>query len=223
VISRDITEKRKIEEEGLTHQQNLEEKVAQLTEELQDLFVSSMISLVNALEAKDPYTSGHSIRVCDISVKLAEYSLGISSDVKELELASKLHDIVKIGVKETVLNKSEGLTGEEIRHVQEHAVLGEKILMPIRKLKVVAEMVRHHHERFDGKGYPDGLERENIPACSRILSIADSYDAMISTRPYRAARGPESAAKEISKNLGTQFDPNFGGIFLELFNSGTLG
>lgn len=223
VVSRDITDRRKLEEERTTYLQNLEEKVAELTGELQDLFISSMTSLVNALEAKDPYTKGHSLRVCDMVVKMTEHRYGVSLEAREVELAGKLHDIGKVGVREMILNKPGPLTDEELNHMKKHPVIGERILMPLEKLKSIAKVVRHHHERFDGKGYPDGLKGEEIPVGSRILAIADSYDAMTSARPYRPPMIPESAAEEIKKNLGTQFDPQFGEIFLGLFYSGTIG
>ncbi len=223
IVSRDITDRRKLEEERTTYLQNLEEKVAELTGKLQDLFISSMTSLVNALEAKDPYTKGHSLRACNMSVEIAEHIYGIAKESKEIELAGKLHDIGKVGVRETILNKPGRLSDEEFSHIKEHPVIGERILMPIDKLRPIGTIIRHHHERLDGKGYPDGLAGEEIPACSRILAIVDSYDAMTSARPYRSPMTPENAAEEIRKNLGTQFDPEFGKTFLELFYSGTTG
>jgi PAS domain S-box-containing protein len=222
-ISRDITDRRKLEEERTAYLQNLEEKVTELTGKLQDLFVSSMTSLVNTLEAKDPYTNGHSLRVCDMAVKMAEHKYGVSPKVREVELSSKLHDIGKIGIRETILNKPGKLTDEEFNHIKEHTIIGEKILLPIEKLKPVAKAGKHHHERFDGTGYPDGLKGEEIPETSRIIAIADTYDAMTSARPYRPAMKPEKAAEEIKKNIGTQLDPQWGEIFLALFYSGSIG
>lgn len=223
IITRDITDKRKLEEERTEYLQNLEERVAELTGKIQDLFISSMDSLVNALEAKDPYTKGHSLRVCDMAVKMAEYKYGISQKVKEVELSSRLHDIGKVGVRETVLNKPGKLDDDEFNHIKEHTIFGETILMPIEKLKFVAKAVRHHHERFNGTGYPDGLKGEEIPDTSRIITIVDSYDAMISARPYRLALQKEEAVEEIRKNLGIQFDPQWAQIFLDLFHSGSIG
>lgn len=223
VISRDITDRRKLEEERTNYLQNLEEKVAELTGKLQDVFISSMTSLINTLEAKDPYTKGHSLRVSDMAVKITEHILGVSPGAREVELAGNLHDIGKVGVREMILNKPGSLTDEEFECIKEHPIIGERILMPIEKIKSVAKVVRHHHERFDGKGYPDGLKGEEIPEGSRILAIVDSYDAMTSARPYRPPMKSEKAAEEIKKNLGTQFDPQWGEIFLELFYSGSIG
>lgn len=223
VVGRDITDRRRLEGERATHLQDLEEKVAELSGRLQDLFISSMTSLVNALEAKDSYTKDHSLRVCDMSAKIAEHIYGISKESREIELAGKLHDIGKVGVRETILNKPERLTDEEFNHIKEHPVIGERILMPIDKLRPITKVIRHHHERFDGKGYPDGLTGEEIPVGSRILAITDTYDAMTSARPYRPPMAAEDATEEIKKHLGTQFDPRFGEIFLELAYSGTIG
>lgn len=223
VITRDITDRRKLEEERTSCLLSLEEKVAELEEKMQRLLVSSMASLVNALEAKDPYTQSHSVRVGKMAVKIAEHVWGVCPEARNVELAGELHDIGKVGIREVVLNKPGRLTDEEYSHIKEHPVIGEKILSPVNNMKSVARLVRHHHERFDGYGYPDGLKGEEIPEGSRILAVADSYDAMITERPYRPALAPERAAGEIKKNLGTQFDPQWGEIFLELFYSGSIG
>lgn len=223
VISRDVIERRKLDEERATYLRNLEERLAELTKQLEDLFVSSMSSLVNVLEAKDPYTEGHSLRVCETAVKMAEHRWGVSQEARDVELAAKLHDIGKIAIREAVLNKPARLTDEEFAHIKTHPVIGERILSPFGKLKAVTLYIRHHHERFDGSGYPDGLSGEQIPVGARILAIADSYDAMVSTRPYRAAMEPAKAVKEIESGAGTQFDPEWCEVFLELFRSGSLG
>ncbi len=166
--------------------------------------------------------AGHSIRVSDLAGKIAKYRYGVSPEVKEVQIAGRLHDIGKVGTQERILHKPEKLTEEELNHIKEHPLIAEKILAPFEKLKSVAKVIRHHHERFDGKGYPDGLAGEDIPALSRILAIVDSYDAMTSARPYHAAMSPEDAIGEIKKNLGIQFDPEFGGIFIELFVTGII-
>lgn len=223
VISKDITDRRKLEEERAARLQNLEERAVELEEKFQGLLVSSMTVLVNALEAKDPYTKGLSMRVSDMAARVAEHVYSVSPEVEEIKLAGKLHDIGKIGVRESVLNKADKLTEDEFNHIKEHPVIGERILMPVAKLKSVAKIARHHHERYDGKGYPDGLRGEEVPVGSRILAIADSFDAMTSARPYRSALAGEIATEEIKKNLGTQFDPEWGETFLELYYSGSIG
>jgi HD-GYP domain-containing protein (c-di-GMP phosphodiesterase class II) len=222
VISQDITDRRKLEEEKASHLYDMEERVAELSEKLDQLFISSTFSLITILEAKDPYTKGHSLRVCDISTKIADYKWGPSTETKQVELAAKFHDIGKVGIREEVLHKSGRLTVEEFDHIKEHPIIAEKILAPIGRLKPVIKIIRHHHEWFDGSGYPDGLKGAAIPEGSRILALADTYDAMTSTRPYRAAMPAEKAAEEIKRNLGTQFCPQFGNLFLELFDSGTI-
>ncbi len=223
VVSRDVTERRKLDEERATYLRNLEEKLAELTRQLEGLFVSSMTSLVTVLEAKDAYTKGHSLRVCETATKMAEHRWGVSQESKDVELAARLHDIGKVGIREAVLNKPDRLDDEEFDHVKTHPVIGERILSPFERLRPVAQQVRHHHERFDGLGYPDGLSGERIPAGARILAVADSYDAMTSARPYRAAMEPMKAVKEIELGAGTQFDPQWCEVFLELFHSGTVG
>lgn len=223
IMSRDVTERRKLEEKHVVHVQELKEQVERLTAQSQDLFISSMTSLVNALEAKDPYTAGHSIRVSDLAGKIVEHRYGVSPEVKEVQLAGKFHDIGKVGIHERILHKPEKLTEEEFDHIKEHPVISEKILAPFEKLKSISNVIRHHHERFDGKGYPDGLAGEDIPELSRILAIVDSYDAMTSARPYRAAMKADNVIQEIKKSLGTQFDPALGEIFIELFDTGSIG
>jgi putative nucleotidyltransferase with HDIG domain len=189
---------------------------------IHDLLVSSMAGLVNALEAKDPYTAEHSLRVSDLAGKIAEHRNGVSPEIKEIQMAGQLHDIGKVGTPERILRKPASLTKEEFDHIKDHPLLAEKILAPFDKLKSVSNVIRHHHERFDGKGYPDGLAGKDIPELSRILAIVDSYDAMTSTRPYRPAMIPETAMGEIRKGLGTQFDPEFGEIFIRLFLTGRI-
>ncbi len=223
VISKDVTETRKLEEERASYLRELQEKTIELSTKLQGLYVESMTSLVNTLEAKDPYTKGHSMRIGEISVRMAEHVMGISPELRDIELAGKLHDIGKVGVREAVLNKPDRLTQDEFEHMKSHAEIGWRILSPIDMLKNVAIFVRHHHERFDGKGYPDGLMGEKIPVCSRIMAIADTYDAMTSARPYREAMASEHAIDEIKKNLGTQFDSQWGKVFLDLFYTGVVG
>ncbi|MFA5089269.1 MAG: HD domain-containing phosphohydrolase [Candidatus Omnitrophota bacterium] len=223
IMSRDVTDRRKLEEERALHFQALKDEVDRLTVQAQELFVSSMASLANALEAKDPYTAGHSIRVSELAAQIAEHRFGVSPEVNEVRTAGKLHDIGKVGIHEQVLNKPGPLTEGELKHIREHPVIAENILEPFKKLISAAIIIRHHHERYDGKGYPDGLAGEDIPELSRILALADSYDAMTSARPYRPAINPENAAGEIKKNLGTQFDPKLGRIFMDLFLSGSIG
>ncbi|SJZ91130.1 HD domain-containing phosphohydrolase [Selenihalanaerobacter shriftii] len=200
---------------GILH--NLKEQVSQLSTELQELFISSMTSLVKTLEAKDSYTKGHSVRVSTIAKTIAQHKYGDSNKTEQIKLAGKLHDIGKVGTQETILNKPGRLTDQEFDHIKRHPIISEEILNPIKRFESITHMVRHHHEKFDGTGYPDGLAGKEIPIGARIVALADSYDAMTSNRPYRSAMEPIKAAKEIEENLGTQFDPKLGEIFLGLF------
>lgn len=158
-----------------------------------------MTALAYALEAKDKYTSGHSQRVAEISCEIARNLRYPADEIIRIELAGRVHDIGKIGVRESVLNKTGILTYHEHQHVKIHPEAGERILQPIIEDKEILRIVRHHHERYDGTGYPDGLSREDIPIGARILAVADSFDAMTSGRPYRGPMNPEYARGEIER------------------------
>lgn len=222
VISRDITDSRQLEMARSNNLKEMEEKVSELKEKLSQMFISLIFSLINTLEAKDPYTKGHSMRVCGLASKMAEYKWGLSPIKDQVELAAQLHDIGKIGIREEVLHKADKLSVDEYNHIKTHTIIAGNILASAEKFKPTISIIRHHHERFDGQGYPDGLKGEAIPEGSRILAIADTYDAMTSDRPYRKALSCEEAAEEIKKNLGSQFCPEFGNLFLDLFYSGTI-
>jgi len=197
--------------------------VDRLSQELHELFVASMVALVRVLEAKDPYTQGHSERVSETAEIMAQHVWGAVPKTSELALAGRLHDIGKAAIRTEVLNKPGLLEDDEWAHIRTHPVVGERMLSPVVKLSNVIDAIRHHHERFDGKGYPDNLMGNNIPEGARILAIADAYDAMTSNRPYRRALEPARAAREISDNAGKQFDPKWTRLFLELFETGTIG
>ena len=165
-------------------------------------------ALASALELKDTYTGGHAERVASLAMRLARAAMieGALPD-ESLEAAFLLHDVGKIGIPETILTKPGGLTDTEKRVLQTHPILGEKIVAPLGFPPVVAEVIRYHHERWDGHGYPDGLEAEEIPAAARLFAIADAIDAMTSLRPYRRPLPFEQAVKEVLDNAGRQFDP----------------
>ena len=223
VLTRDITDRLELESAKASHMHALSEEVKRLSRHLHELFVASMTTLVHVLEAKDPYTAGHSDRVSEMAETMAMHAWGVAPKTSELALAGKLHDIGKVGLRTEVLNKPGPLDEDEWDHVRSHPVAGERILSPIVKLSEVTRIVRHHHERFDGRGYPDSLGSTDIPEGARILSIADAYDAMTSNRPYRRALDPRLAAKEIRANAGKQFDPVWAELFLDLFETGTIG
>lgn len=154
---------------------------------------SVVLTLAHSLDAKDPKTSGHSDRMADYAVQLGESLELTDEDLEILHIASLLHDIGKVGVPDSILSKPGPLTEEERGIVQQHPVIGESICAPLKSLRHVLPLIRHHHERMDGSGYPDGLCGDRIPLKARILQIADIYDALITDRPYRDALAPEDA------------------------------
>ena len=172
-------EKRRLELENRDYQQHLEERVSEQAEKIRQSFLNSMTALAYALEAKDSYTSGHSERVAATSAAIAT-ELGLPQEgVEKIRLAGQVHDIGKIGVKESVLNKPGRLTDEEFQHIKSHCELGEHILAPIVEDREILLMVRHHHERYDGAGYPDGLSVAKMPLSASILAVAEGYTEMV--------------------------------------------
>jgi len=193
----------------------LREEVAVRTAELQRerelaqrLSVATLEALVNALEAKDPHLRGHSARVADLAARVAtEYGLE-EHDVEAVRTAGRLHDIGKIGIREQVLNKQGPLTDEEFDHVKTHAIIGAQILAPLEHLRDVIGFVRHHHERWDGRGYPDGLVGEEVPLGARILGAVEIFDALTTSRPYQETMSPELAVQRMADLVGTVLDPS---------------
>jgi putative nucleotidyltransferase with HDIG domain len=164
-------------------------------------------SLVEALEAKDVYTSGHSERVAFTSYKLSK-SLGIKEvELERIHMAAHLHDIGKIGVPDNVLNKTGKLLPHEWEYIKMHPLTGFNILSKSKQLKDISKIVLYHHERWDGKGYPEGISGMHIPMGARIIAICDSIDAMTSDRPYRKAMSFEECINEVIVNKGLMFDP----------------
>jgi len=170
-------------------------------------------ALAAAVDAKDPYTHGHSDRVAKFASELASYVGASATEIDLIHRCGTLHDVGKIGVPDAILSKPGRLEPEEFRSMQTHPVLGEFIVSKVPQLRELLPGVRHHHERYDGKGYPDGLSGQNIPLIARFLAIADTYDAMTSDRPYRAGLDQEVALCEIEKGAGTQFDPELAPAF----------
>jgi len=188
---------------------------ARLFEQTQKTYYETLKSLATALEARDAYTRGHSERVARLSLKMAE-RLGIEEEErKEIYSVALLHDIGKIGVRDDILLKTGKLTDEEWKVIQNHPVFGDAILTPLRFLTRVAGMVKYHHERWDGKGYPSGLKGKDIPFASRIVSAADSFDAITSDRPYRPRKTREEAVEIIKSESGRQFDPEIVEVLLK--------
>jgi response regulator RpfG family c-di-GMP phosphodiesterase len=215
-------EKKRLEEVVADYDQQMEELVEQRTADLRRAYrmlkkahLDSVKILVEAIDAKDAYTRGHSDRVRKWSVKIAE-KLGFSEKrLESLEFGALLHDIGMIGIKDEVLQKQGPLNPMEYEHIQEHPLIGVKIIEGGIFFKDEIPMIRHHHERFDGSGYPDGLVGENIPFEARIISIVDAFDAMSSLRPYRREMSQEDALVEMEKGKGKQFDPKILEIFIK--------
>ncbi len=214
-------EKRRLKLDNKEYQQHLEERVEEQAVRIRAAFYDAVKSLARALEAKDKYTSGHSQRVAEISSAIAR-RLGMPEVlIEKIQTAALVHDIGKIGVSESVLNKSEKLTEEEYCHVCLHCEMGERILRPITQDDEILSMVRHHHERYDGKGYPDGISGASqgqgvLPFHWSIIALADAYDAMTSDRSYRKALPPDQALQEIKGNTGSQFDPVVVDAFIKI-------
>ncbi len=189
---------------------------ARLYENLEDTFLGAIGALAAAVDAKDPYTYGHSNEVTIHAVAIAE-KIGLGSkDIDTIRIAATLHDIGKIGIDSGVLCKASGLTPEECEQIHRHPAIGAGILAPLSLLKEVVPMVLLHHERYEGGGYPSGVSRESIPIGARIITVADSFNAMVSDRPYRKALSLERAIEELRTNSGTQFDPIVVDAFLAI-------
>ncbi|WP_418791657.1 HD domain-containing phosphohydrolase [Phosphitispora sp. TUW77] len=182
---------------------------------------SIIYALAVAVEAKDPYTRGHSERVADYSVRLAD-ALGVNiSDFSIIRGAALLHDIGKIGISGTILRKPGLLTAIEFQQVKKHPGIGERICLSLKFARDMLPIIRHHHERFDGKGYPDGLKGEKIPLMARIVGVADAFDAMTSDRPYRPGMTIDDALSVLSQGAGTQWDPELVSIFIYMIKQGS--
>ena len=170
-------------------------------------FHDLILCVTSALEARDPHTSHHSSRVAEMTEAICRY-LAIDPQLEEVyHIAAHLHDIGKIGIRDNILLKEGKLTNEEWEIMKSHSELGYRILMNVSHFEDVAIVVRHHHERYDGKGYPAGLAGEDIPLGSRIIAIADSIDAMLSNRPYRKGMDTDFCREQIEKNSGIMYDP----------------
>ncbi|AUS95718.1 hypothetical protein CDQ84_01485 [Clostridium thermosuccinogenes] len=183
---------------------------------MRDIYMETIHALNKTMEAKDSYTSGHAARVEEYAVKLAKALKIPHQKVENIKTAAILHDIGKIGIDDSILRKPLPLTQAEYEEIQRHPVIGAEIIKDVAFLKDVADIIRHHHERYDGKGYPDGLKGSEISYEASILAIADVFDAMTSKRPYREPLSKEAALEEIRLNAGTQFNPELACKFIEI-------
>lgn len=201
-------------------QNDLEKSLEEKTALVENVLLNSIMAIANTIDAKDAYTSGHSMRVAQCSVAIARKLNWSEKEVQNMHNVGLLHDIGKIGVPDAILNKPGKLSNEEFELIKKHPVIGNDILKDIHTINSVAEGALYHHERYDGRGYPNGLKGEEIPLYARIICIADAYDAMTSNRIYRPKLTQERVIKEFEKGRGSQFDPELTDLFLEMLRGG---
>jgi hypothetical protein len=188
----------------------------EMIQRLQHQTREAMLAMADAIDQRDPYTADHSRRVSELSVRIAEVYGMNERDLERLRLASRMHDIGKIGIGNDLLHKPGKLTDDEWKLMQDHPVIGEQLLKPYRQFKHETALVRSHHERWDGKGYPDKLRGQQIPLGARIIAVSDTFDAMTTARPYRGPLSRQAAIDEIRNNAMTQFDPRVVASFLQV-------
>lgn len=193
-----------------------EQEIKLETEKNKELTTDMIKALVKTIDAKDPYTNGHSIRVAEYTRMLAEQVYTDQDEIHSIYNIALLHDIGKIGIPDSIISKPGKLTDEEYNIIKGHTLTGAKILSEIKSAPELIYGAKYHHERYDGKGYPCGLKGEEIPEISAIIAVADAYDAMTSNRSYRKLLPQETVKQEIEKGLGTQFNPKWGKIMLKL-------
>lgn len=198
---------------------NINDKLKNTNEKLEQSYLDTIQTLRYTVEVKDPYTRGHSDRVSEFSVLIGKH-LGLPEEqINTLKIGGLFHDIGKIGVPDSILLKESRLTDDEYSQIKNHPTIGSHILSTATIFQDIIPIVKHHHERYDGKGYPSKLSGENIPYLARIVAIADTFDAMTSKRPYRDALPIEKVKEEFIKGMGTQFDPSLADLFLKLLEN----
>ena len=188
-------------------------------EELEKAYLDTIGILRQTVEAKDPYTRGHSDRVSEFSVLIGKKMCLDEATLHTLKIGGLFHDIGKIGIPDSILLKESKLSDDEYSQIKNHPTIGAHILGDAKVFKDILPMVKHHHERFDGRGYPSGLAGTDIPLIARIAAVADTFDAMTSKRTYRNSLPLDFVKEEIKKCSGTQFDPEIAGIFLDILNN----
>ena len=193
--------------------------ITKMNENLEKSYMDSIEILRHTVEAKDPYTRGHSDRVSEYAVLLGKKLKLPNEDIEKLKIGGLFHDIGKIGIPDSILLKESKLTDEEYLKIKEHPVIGYNILENADMFKNILDIIKYHHERFDGNGYPEKLAGTNIPYLARITSIVDSFDAMTSRRSYRDSLPMDVVKSEILQNLGSQFDPEIGIVFLDILDN----
>ncbi len=201
---------------------HLEKLVEEKTDEIEKTFIQAITTITYAVDAKDRYTKGHSVRVAQYCLAIAKKLNWSKQDCLNIYYTALLHDIGKIGIPDTILNKPVKLTDEEYSLIRNHTIMGANILRPITMVPGVCDGAQYHHERYDGKGYPYGLAGDDIPYVARIIGIADAYDAITSNRIYEKGRGEEYAVNELKKGRGKQFDPYLTDVMLSIIEEGFL-
>jgi putative nucleotidyltransferase with HDIG domain len=197
----------------------INDELNETNQKLEKAYMESIETLRYTVEAKDPYTKGHSDRVAQYSLLIGK-KMGLSEEEQnKLLIGGLFHDIGKIGVPDTILRKTERLTDEEYSEIKNHPSIGAHILAPATIFQDVIPIVKHHHEKYDGRGYPAQLKGEDIPLYARIAAVADTFDAMTSKRPYRDALPVETVIAEVERCKGTQFDPQIADIFLDILKN----
>jgi HD-GYP domain-containing protein (c-di-GMP phosphodiesterase class II) len=186
---------------------------------MQTMFAQTAEALARAIDAKDRYTHGHSARVAEYAKEIATRAGKSQKEIMEVYFAALLHDVGKIGIPDTIINKEGTLTIEEINIVKLHPVIGSDILQTIKQSPYISLGARYHHERYDGHGYPDGLKGEEIPEIARIIAVADTYDAMTSKRSYRTPLPQKIVRSEIIRGSGSQFDPTYAKIMIDMIDA----
>ena len=190
----------------------------ELYTKMRKVYLDTIRALAAAIDAKDPYTKGHSERVAEVSVALAQ-ELNLSGrDIEDIEYTALLHDVGKIGIADSILGKKGGLTSQEYEKIKEHTIMGANIIEPVDFLKNSYKAIYHHHERYNGNGYPDGIKEKDIPLSARIIAVADAYDAMGSDRPYRKKLNKDKILKELKDQSGKQFDPEVVKALISVLN-----
>ncbi|MBZ5544575.1 MAG: HD domain-containing protein [Acidobacteriia bacterium] len=186
------------------------------SEENRQLFLDSIRMITSAVDAKDPRTKGHSGRVADYSVAIARHLKLPDEEVEKIRTGAELHDVGLSGIEDRILKKPSALTEEESEIMKRHTIIGYEMVRQIRQLNGTLPIIRWHHERLDGKGYPDGIAGDEIPLGVRIVAVAEAFDAMTSDRPYQAGRSFSEARDELLRHSGTQFDPEVVKVFLSI-------
>jgi putative nucleotidyltransferase with HDIG domain len=197
-----------------SHSRNKE--ALDISELLERMHFETIMAFSEALEARDQYTAGHSRRVMEYSKSIGQRMKFTEHDIEQLKKSALLHDIGKIGIPDIVLHKQSKLTNEEYAIIKSHSEIGATILKYIKSFKNLVPVVFHHHERFDGRGYPHGIKGTAIPLHARVIAIADTFDAMTSNRAYRKALPFKTALSELRRNKGIQFDPDIANVFIEI-------